>query len=99
MSSHAGSGAFACENAQSEQRPLEVRPRRFFNKVAGGYQISKLDVMHDVTMRTERVYARDGKFYKLCITPYRTVVNKIDGVVLTLLDISDVVETRPAATE
>jgi two-component system CheB/CheR fusion protein len=50
-----------------------------------------LDVMRDVTMRNEQVRARDGKSYKLRITPYRTMDHRIDGVVLTLLDISDVV--------
>ncbi|MGA9355859.1 MAG: chemotaxis protein CheB, partial [Terriglobales bacterium] len=50
-----------------------------------------LDVMRDVTMRNEQVRARDGKAYKLRITPYRTLENKIDGVVVALLDISDVV--------
>jgi two-component system CheB/CheR fusion protein len=50
-----------------------------------------LDVMRDVAMRNEQVRARDGKLYKLRITPYRTLENKIDGVVVALLDISDVV--------
>jgi len=50
-----------------------------------------LDVMRDVTMRTEQVRARDGKAYKLRITPYRTLENKIDGVVVALLDISDLI--------
>jgi two-component system, chemotaxis family, CheB/CheR fusion protein len=50
-----------------------------------------LDVMRDVTMRNEQVKTRDGKVYKLRITPYRTLENKIDGVVVALLDISDVV--------
>lgn len=50
-----------------------------------------LDVMRDIVMRTEQVRARDGKMYRLRITPYRTLENKIDGVVLTLLDISDLV--------
>lgn len=53
-----------------------------------------LDVMRDVTMKTEQVRARDGKAYKLHITPYRTLENKIDGVVITLLDISDLVADR-----
>jgi len=47
--------------------------------------------MRDVTMRSEQVKARDGKAYRLRITPYRTLENKIDGVVVTLLDISDLV--------
>ena len=50
-----------------------------------------LDVMRDVTMRNEKVRARDGKIYKLRITPYRTLENKIDGVVVTLLDVTDLV--------
>lgn len=50
-----------------------------------------LDVMRDILPRTERVQARDGKYYKLRMAPYRTLENKIDGVVLTLFDISDVI--------
>jgi two-component system, chemotaxis family, CheB/CheR fusion protein len=63
-----------------------------------------LDVMRDIRLRTERVQSRDGKSFKLRISPYRTLENKIDGVVLALLDISDLVEpggnrkeTRPQA--
>jgi two-component system, chemotaxis family, CheB/CheR fusion protein len=48
-----------------------------------------LDVMRDIRMRTEQVHGNDGKAYKLRITPYRTLENKIDGVVLALLDISE----------
>jgi len=50
-----------------------------------------LDVMRDVTMRNEQVQAQDGKTYKLRITPYRTLENRIDGVVVVLLNISDLV--------
>jgi two-component system, chemotaxis family, CheB/CheR fusion protein len=50
-----------------------------------------LDVMRDVKMRSEQVRARDGNLYRIQITPYRTLDNKIDGVVLTLVDISDLV--------
>ena len=56
-----------------------------------------LDVMRDVTMRNEQVQAGDGKSYKLRITPYRTLENKIDGVVVVLLDISDVVGNNAKA--
>ena len=52
-----------------------------------------LDVMRDVTARNEIVHTRDGKAYKLRITPYRTMQNKIDGVVVALLDISDLMTT------
>ena len=51
-----------------------------------------LDVMRDIVMRNEQVHSRDGKLYKLRITPYRTLENKIDGVVVTLLDITDVIQ-------
>ncbi|HUO14401.1 MAG TPA: chemotaxis protein CheB [Verrucomicrobiae bacterium] len=56
-----------------------------------------LDVMRDVALRTEQVCARDGKVYRLRVTPYRTLENKIEGVVLTLLDISDLVEQKKTA--
>jgi two-component system CheB/CheR fusion protein len=48
-----------------------------------------LDVMRDVRIRTELVQGGDGKNYNLRITPYRTLENKIDGVVLALLDITE----------
>lgn len=54
-----------------------------------------LDVMRDVSMRNEHIRGRDGKTYKLRITPYRTLENKIDGVVVALLDVSDLVESIP----
>jgi two-component system, chemotaxis family, CheB/CheR fusion protein len=50
-----------------------------------------LDVMRDITSRSERVQLRD-RWYKLRITPYRTLENKIDGVVLAMVDISDVIQ-------
>ncbi len=50
-----------------------------------------LDVIRDITMKTEQVRTRDGKSYRLHITPYRTLENKIEGVVITLQDISDLV--------
>ncbi len=53
-----------------------------------------LDVMRDINMKSERVTAGDGKSYRLRITPYRTLENKIDGVVLTMLDISEFVGNR-----
>jgi two-component system CheB/CheR fusion protein len=52
-----------------------------------------LDAIRDVRMKEEPVQARDGRIYKLRITPYRTLENKIDGVVIILLDITDVIPT------
>ena len=54
-----------------------------------------LDVMRNVSIRNEHVQGQDGKAYNLRITPYRTLENKIDGVVLALLDISELL--GPAA--
>ena len=58
-----------------------------------------LDVMRDVTMKTEQLRARDGRSYKLRITPYRTMENKIDGVVVSLLDVSDLVAAENGKTD
>ena len=58
-----------------------------------------LDVMRDVTMKTEHIRARDGRSYKLRITPYRTLENKIDGVVISLLDISDLIAAESGKTD
>lgn len=51
-----------------------------------------LDVMRDVTLKSEQFQMPDGKWYRLRITPYRTLENKIDGVVLTALDINDLMD-------
>ena len=58
-----------------------------------------LDVMRDINMRTEHVRARNGKDYKLRITPYRTLENKIDGVVITMLDISEFTSPKTEKTD
>lgn len=54
-----------------------------------------VDVMRDVKIRTEQIEGKDSKLYNLRITPYRTLENKIDGIVLALLDISELL--GPAA--
>lgn len=48
-----------------------------------------LDVMRDVRMRSEMLKTHNGSSYRLRITPYRTLENKIEGVVLILLDIGE----------
>jgi len=50
-----------------------------------------LDVMRDITSRSEQILLRD-KWYKIRITPYRTLENKIDGVVLAMVDVSDMMQ-------
>jgi two-component system CheB/CheR fusion protein len=54
-----------------------------------------LDVMRDITMRSEQVQTHDGRWFNLRITPYRTLENKIEGVVLALLDITDIMTLNP----
>jgi two-component system, chemotaxis family, CheB/CheR fusion protein len=45
-----------------------------------------LDVIHEVQPRQAQVQDQEGKWLVLRITPYRTLDNRIDGVVLTVLD-------------
>jgi two-component system CheB/CheR fusion protein len=45
-----------------------------------------LDVIHEVQPKQYQVQDHDGNWYTLRITPYRTLDNRIDGVVLTVLD-------------
>ena len=58
-----------------------------------------LDVMRDVAPHSEQIQAGNGKSYQLRITPYRTLENKIDGVVVALLDISEWVGENTAKAE
>jgi two-component system, chemotaxis family, CheB/CheR fusion protein len=50
-----------------------------------------LDVMRDITSHNETITLH-GKWYKLRITPYRTLENKIDGVVLAMVDVTDMMQ-------
>ncbi len=45
-----------------------------------------LDVIQQVHLRHEEVQDEDGRWFSLRITPYRTLDNRIDGVVLTAMD-------------
>jgi two-component system, chemotaxis family, CheB/CheR fusion protein len=45
-----------------------------------------LEVIHEVQPRQTQVQDHEGKWLVLRITPYRTLDNRIDGVVLTVLD-------------
>src|SRR5262249_13420711 len=47
------------------------------------------DVIDTLSTREKRVRDRSGRQYLLRIRPYRTADNKIDGAVLTLLDLSE----------
>ena len=52
-------------------------------------------VLADLAPIRREVQSRSGKWYDLRLRPYRTVENKIDGVVITFIDVSE----RRAAEE
>ena len=47
-----------------------------------------LEVIATLAIKEQEVQDRWGRWYSLCIRPYKTVENKIDGVVMTLFDIN-----------
>jgi two-component system CheB/CheR fusion protein len=49
-----------------------------------------LEVISTLAIKEQEVQDRWGHWYSLCIRPYRTLDNKIDGVVLILFDINTV---------
>ena len=46
-------------------------------------------VLADLAPVRREVESREGKWYELRLRPYRTVDDKIDGVVITFVDVSD----------
>jgi len=49
-----------------------------------------LDVIENVQPRHEEVEDEEGRWYTLWVRPYKTWDNKIDGAVITLIDINDI---------
>ncbi|PWU11468.1 MAG: hypothetical protein C5B51_02600 [Terriglobia bacterium] len=47
------------------------------------------EVIHSLVPREREVQDTEGRFYSMWVRPYRTADNRIDGVVLALLDITD----------
>lgn len=45
------------------------------------------EVIDTITVHESEVQARDGRWYRMQIRPYKTVDNKIDGATLSLIDI------------
>jgi len=45
--------------------------------------------LSDLAPIRREVKSRGGKWYDMRMRPYRTVDNKIDGVVITFVDVSD----------
>ena len=53
-----------------------------------------LEVIRTLSLKTQEIQDRDGRWYDLRIRPYRTIDNKIDGAVLVLIDIDDLKRTN-----
>jgi len=53
---------------------------------------SMLDVMREMQPRHEQVQDEQGHWFSMRLTPYRTLDNRIDGVVLTIVDRNPVEE-------
>ena len=47
------------------------------------------EVLHTLIFREKQVSATDGRWFKVRIMPYRTQENRIDGVVITFIDITE----------
>lgn len=52
------------------------------------------EVIDSVSVRELEVRARNGRWYSLRVRPYRTMDNKIDGAVITLIDIQDLKQVQ-----
>lgn len=46
------------------------------------------EVLRTLAIQQKQISARDGRWFMICIMPYRTQDNRIDGVVITFTDIS-----------
>lgn len=55
------------------------------------------DVIETVTVREEEAQSRDGRWYRLQIRPYMTVDKRIDGAVLSIVDIDALKRALSAA--
>jgi two-component system CheB/CheR fusion protein len=77
-------------------RPLtDLRP----NLVVPDFEHLIAGVVDSLTPREIEVQARDGRWHSLRIRPYRTLENKIDGVILALVDIDSVRRAMVQARE
>lgn len=53
-------------------------------------------VIDDITMAELERKGKDGRWYSLRLRPYKTAENKIDGAVMTFVDIDEIKRTRQA---
>jgi two-component system CheB/CheR fusion protein len=47
------------------------------------------DVIETLSIRERKVTDKEGREYSLRLRPYRTTDNKIDGAVITLVDVEE----------
>ncbi len=59
----------------------------------GDLQTLIAEVLESLVVQTREIVGQNGRWYSLSVRPYRTAENKIDGVVLTLVDI-DLIKQR-----
>ncbi|MGR9087899.1 MAG: PAS domain-containing protein, partial [Gammaproteobacteria bacterium] len=52
-------------------------------------QLDAKEVLRTLIFIEKQVKARDNRWFKVRIMPYRTQDNRIDGVVITFIDISE----------
>ena len=52
-------------------------------------QADAQDVLNSLVFSEKQIATRDGRWLKVCIMPYRTLENVIDGVVITFNDSSE----------
>ncbi len=48
-----------------------------------------VETLQSLTVQQRQIQDRDGRWYKLSVRPYRTVDDRIDGAVMTFIDIDD----------
>jgi two-component system CheB/CheR fusion protein len=57
------------------------------------------ETLHSLVVQQKRVQDRDGRWLNLCIRPYRTLDERIDGVVLTFIDVDEATRALARAEE
>ena len=77
-------------------RPIADILRRFEDETLFG---DAARVLADLTPLAKEVQAEDGRWYIRRITPYRTTDDRIEGIVITFVDVCDIKRTEEALRE
>jgi two-component system CheB/CheR fusion protein len=62
-----------------------------------GLEAMILDVIDDMAPKESEVKDKEGRWYSVRIRPYRTIDNKIDGAIISLVDIDAIKRSREEA--